>query len=281
MTPNRALHFKYWIGILLAAIILIAAAAWGADPKLADKVNFAVGVTSVILALLAIYVTMAFSTLFSNNVVTFLGLNSRIEDSAAKLITATADLNQKLEIIPTGFKDLVQAVQTSSERVDALIAQRTTASTTQPQNVTRTLPFSWTEAELSSFYPALQYLAIVATYLAVHAHRRSRTISDQDLATVSPAINSSYFIAVMGFLAALNLCDFSLEGVFYRVTAVNPLLEGHVDTWIAGIIARARQGMMPGQSGLIESGKAAVDRLMIAQTSPPPPPITSPQSTAQ
>src|SRR5262245_2718409 len=41
MNSNRALHFKYWIGMLLAVLILVAAAAWGADPKLADKIDSA------------------------------------------------------------------------------------------------------------------------------------------------------------------------------------------------------------------------------------------------
>src|SRR5262245_22259528 len=53
MDQNRILHFKYWIGILLGVIVLIIAEAWGGEAKIADKVNFAVGVTSVILAVLA------------------------------------------------------------------------------------------------------------------------------------------------------------------------------------------------------------------------------------
>src|SRR5215472_13418510 len=41
MNSNRASRFKYWIGILLAVLILVASAAWGTHPRLADKVNSA------------------------------------------------------------------------------------------------------------------------------------------------------------------------------------------------------------------------------------------------
>ncbi len=279
MNSNRALHFKYWIGILLGVIVLVVAAAWGADPKLAEKVSFAVGVTSVILALLAIYVTIAFSTLFSNNVVTFLGLNSRIEESAAKLVNATADLSAKLEIIPTGFRDLTQAVQASSEKVlSTLTTQKTTVTTSQPQTGMRKFPFNWTEEELASLYPALQYLAIVATYLVVHARRRSRVISEQDLISIHRAMNPSYFTGVLGFLSALNLCAFELVGLTYTIKSVNPLLETHVDAWIINIIDLSRKGLMTGQTNIIESGKTAVDLLM-TQPSPPSGPITSQLTT--
>jgi len=213
--------------------------------------------------------------------VTFLGLNSRIEDSAAKLVTATADLNAKLEIIPTGFRDLTQAVQASSQRVlSTLTTQKATATTSRPQTAKRTFPFNWTEEELASLYPGFPYLAIVATYLVVHVRRRSRTISEQDLISVHPAMNLSFFVAVAGFLTALNLCAYELDvnTVIFTIKSVNPLLDAHVDAWITNIIDRSRKGLMTGQSNLIESGKTAVDRLM-TQSSPPSGPITSQPTT--
>jgi len=271
MNSNMALHFKYWIGILLAVIVLVAAAAWGADPKLVDKVNFAVGITSVILALLAIYVTMAFSTLFSNNVVTFLGLNNRIEESATKLIAATTDLNTKLDIIPTGFKEVSDAVQTSSERLlKTLTAQKPSSATSLSEPRTETFPYNLTADDLAFFYPSMQYLAIVSTYLAVHAHRRSRIISHEDLKRINLALDSGYFIAVMGFLTSLRLCRFELGQLTFTITYVNPILGDNVDTWITTIITWAREGRMSGQPAIIESGKVAVD-ILLAESPPPAP----------
>jgi len=282
MNSNMALHFKYWLGILLGVMVLIVAAAFGADPRLVDKVNFAVGITSVILALLAIYVTMAFSTLFSNNVVTFLGLNNRIEESAAKLITATTDLNAKLDIIPTGFKDLTQAVHTSSERLNTFLVQRSTPASTQPQTEPRRFPLNWTEEDLASFYPSLQYLAIVTIYLVVHARRHSRTLSPTDLSSINVALQPGYFIAILGFLNALNLSTYqsgpsNTSG--FTITSENPILESHVDTWIAALIALSQQGRMSPGSDMIESGKNAVDLLMIPPPSPTPPSSPSPPAT--
>jgi hypothetical protein len=73
-----SIHYRYWIGILIAVLVLIVASTWFNIENLGEKLSFALTIASVILALLAIYFTVNFNSLFSNNVITFLSLNNDI-----------------------------------------------------------------------------------------------------------------------------------------------------------------------------------------------------------
>jgi hypothetical protein len=265
MDRNNILHFKYWIGILIGLIVLVIAAAWGADPKIAEKVNFAVGVTSVILAVLAIYVTINFNSFFSNNISTFLNLNTRVENAAAKLVHATNDLGLKLELIPTGFRDLKDTILART-----FTSQQQASSTEKEPLTSKTGVTDWKIEDLTRFYVSLRYLAMVVVYLGVVAFRKSKGLSSDHFTRMNfPGLDTSYFMAVMSVLQAVNLCiiDYDSGQQLYTIKSIHPLLESNIDSMILGIIDRIKSGKAT-PTHIVESGKIAVDSLFSETSSP-------------
>jgi len=58
MIPNKELHYRYIVSYLLAAIILLVALAYYNVPDLVDKFSFALTLSSLLLAILAIFYTI-------------------------------------------------------------------------------------------------------------------------------------------------------------------------------------------------------------------------------
>ena len=243
--------------------MLIAAAAWGADPKLAEKINFAVGVSSLILALLAIYVTISFNSLFSNNVTTFLGVNQRIEEAAAKLLTATADLTGKIEVVPTGLEDLSKKLDLTTEKLLAVGSSPTSV------DAGGLVKLDWTKDELMALFLRMPVHAMVCVYLAIKSDHRGRRFSSAELSRVVKVFSSEFFTAIAGTYRAAQIWEYQLVGDIHVVTGSSTVLAENMEDWMDSIVeVYEKENLDAAVPRLLRDGKAQVEELLHSKSPP-------------
>lgn len=236
-SPDSTLHYKYWIGILIFVIVLVIALSWADIPGLVDKISFALTISSVILALLAIYFTVNFNSLFSNNVNTFLNLHQSIEKSSEKLIAATQNLNSKLDFMPqaiTGVDKKVDRVQKMledgfSSTVKAKVEAEASLNTKQ-------LEIDWTEEKLHHMFINTPFAGMLVMELLSKAYRKAFRFTSHDLISRLGEVPPDFFYAYAYALRSVGLCHLEVVNDTYVITNYNEILLNNVDKWLENAI---------------------------------------------
>jgi len=131
MEEKYKIHSFYILLILSAIIIVLITIKWAEIPKFADYVTFALSVTSLSLAFLAIIYSIYSNTSFTQNLSTLERSTTLLTSTSTDLSIATADLKSKVEDIPG-------IIKTVSEKVDQthdLISNMSTLSVPKSANV--------------------------------------------------------------------------------------------------------------------------------------------------
>jgi hypothetical protein len=105
------IHFYYIVGILVAIIIFLCTWNFSNQEKLANALNFALGLTSMVLAVLAIVYAFV-----ANNA--FAGTVSKIESAAASIKKETAQLDQSLHKMEVVVKSIPESLAKIAGGVD-------------------------------------------------------------------------------------------------------------------------------------------------------------------
>ena len=108
-TINK-LHFLYITGILIAIIILLSTAKFGANDNLIAYLSFALTVTSLFLSLLAIIYAYISNSTFGDTISSLNKSSSDISNNAKNLESITKTLDDKFEKLPQFLKDLENKV---------------------------------------------------------------------------------------------------------------------------------------------------------------------------
>lgn len=200
MSPMSSIHYKYWIGILIFIIVLIVTAWWSGVPDIVGKFSFALTMSSVILALLAIYFTINFNSLFSNNIATFLRLNKDIKSTAIRLSDATDSLNQKLDKVPDALRGIHDKIDESLQL--NIANQEAIQGLNIVPNVTNII---WTDNYLRSFFLSLQYTGMLSLFLVAQAKIQGKQINVNDFDKKIPEISYGYFAGLSTVCGAIDL----------------------------------------------------------------------------
>jgi len=207
----NSLHYKYWIGILIFIIVLIITATWSEVQNLADKLSFALTITSVILEILAIYFTVSFNAFFSKNIITFLSLNEGIQSSAAKLSKATEGLSQKLDMVPEAFHQINQKIDgLTSESMQAMMTDQEVKNIEVDHQGIRDL--EWNDRNISEFFVGISFVGMLCLFLVAQCRFKGRHINIDDFETKIPMISNRFFAGFSTACGALNLFEVEKVG---------------------------------------------------------------------
>jgi len=193
---NKELHLKYWVGILMAIIVLLISTFWYDIPNLGDRLIFALTLASVLLAILAIFFTLNFNTLFSNNVVKLLSINDKIEESASKLFQVNKRLDEKLKVIPDSIGEIDKKIETTNELIESRLSYEGKKPTEKVE---------WDADKFSLFFIKLSFLGMIYMYLIATYYKNNKPIS-RKLFDNPTFIGFEYFV---GFLIPLKSIDLS------------------------------------------------------------------------
>lgn len=100
------IHVFYIISILIGIIIILISVKWGKIDKLVEYITFALTLTSLVLALLAIIYAVFSNSKFVQNITTLTNISDEVKNSSKELSQATEELKSKIDVIPSSIKDV-------------------------------------------------------------------------------------------------------------------------------------------------------------------------------
>ena len=103
---NKEIHYRYGISFLLIVIIQLIAFAYFDVPQLVDKFSFALTISSLILAILAIFYTVASGDKQSNQLEKILEANATLSNVVKDIQNATESVTDLTQKIPEHFSNI-------------------------------------------------------------------------------------------------------------------------------------------------------------------------------
>jgi hypothetical protein len=111
MNDKAKIHVGYIISILVAIIITLLTVKWSEIPGLADYLTFALTVSSLCLAILAIIYSIYSNSSFTGNI-SSLEISSRsLLETSSDLSSVTEELNDRIQGIPDIMKTVGDKVE--------------------------------------------------------------------------------------------------------------------------------------------------------------------------
>ena len=200
MNDNTKIHVKYIIGILLAVIIALVAFQWHDIPKLVELITFALTVTSLVLAILAIAYAVYSNSTFTQNISALNQASNDLSVASKDITSVTKDLKVKVESIPTKLESV-------EDKVDRLIllGQAADSSETRGPN-----PHEKAAAtDIAGFFiETSTSLVWVVSYGFALSYQKRTPFLFTVLYPSSSGFNSLYAHAVLLTMKASGLLDF-------------------------------------------------------------------------
>ncbi|MBK6400395.1 MAG: hypothetical protein IPP27_02100 [Bacteroidetes bacterium] len=119
MQNNSRIHVTYIIAILIAVIICLVTIQWGNIPRLVELISFALTISSLVLAVLAIVYAVYSNNSFGHNIAKLDSASNYISDSTKSLSTITEDLKRKFDRMP----DLLETISKKTDTTQLLLSQ--------------------------------------------------------------------------------------------------------------------------------------------------------------
>ena len=190
--------------------------------------NFALAISSVILAVLAIYFTINFNSVFSKNVIEFLSLNKKVEESAHNLTKATEGLNARLDEIPDHIKGIDKKVDELLKRdLDSLKEEEKKEMNIADDKI------SWTAGLFAHFFVELPLSGMACLNLFYESKSRQKKFQLTGLLSE----NHIYVVAFLVLCKAINLIDFNMDKGFVSITWCNEIYNNSLKSLINSTIA--------------------------------------------
>lgn len=131
MAGTARIHFTYVIAILLAIIIALITVQWGGIRDLVNYIGFALTITSLVLAVLAIIYSYFSNATFGQNISTLNAASQEMSRSASELGAATAALRDRVDVIPSALEIMGRQFEETRGAI-ASLAERGAAQMTPP-----------------------------------------------------------------------------------------------------------------------------------------------------
>jgi len=103
---TERIHFGYIISFLIIVIIALVTIKWGAIKELTNYITFALTLTSLVLAILAIVYSFFSNSSMTKNISNLEEASNKIFENSELLNTATKGLEEQLGDIPDSLKNI-------------------------------------------------------------------------------------------------------------------------------------------------------------------------------
>jgi hypothetical protein len=111
MDEKYKIHAAYILTILIVIIVVLITVKWRQIPNLAELITFALSLSSLILAILAIGYAFYSNSSFSQNISTLNNASRDVSDTAIEISRAAEELAQKIEFIPSKLERMEGKVE--------------------------------------------------------------------------------------------------------------------------------------------------------------------------
>ncbi len=226
MAKEYKIHAVYIISILVAVIIIQATVKWSTIPQLVDMIMFALSVTSLILAVLAIFYTIYSNSFITQNIGTLNTASTRISQAAEDLQNTVTPIPGALQSVESQMLETQTLLKAGFEKIPG-----------SPINKDE----KRSEVEIpESFFEVMPPAALHILYACVLAHERGVAIDLMRLGTYAkvPSVNL-YWRGFLAALNAMNVLSYIQEGVqVIKVRALNPKINATESGALVGALRR-------------------------------------------
>lgn len=220
MSDTSRIHFFYVIAALVATIILLVTVEWGGIQDLVDYITFALTLSSLVLAAVAIVYALFSSASLAGTAESIREMSTLVSNTTRQLSEASEELTAHARTVPEALTEMGQSLERTRELMEAQNRE-----TDVPQTTDRAAKF----AGVSSFAGA-SFL-----YGCSIAHEKQVPLSISGLASAAQA-TTDY---CLGFLVATTAGGFlqyrsgeEEVNITYIDKALVPLLRPKIDAWI-------------------------------------------------
>lgn len=218
--PTTKTHFYYIVGILVAFIVLLATFEWAGIKDLASYFTFAMTLTSLILAILAILYSFLSSSGLASYVSELRIISKGISSSTDKLGTAATEIRTKVE-------GLDSSIQEFGGDMKNLLNRNTLLSPQQSD--------SPSETSVKIFLKLSSLLGLQMLYAASRAHLAGKPL---ELDNFEGFKNSKGYLH--GFMVAAyasGIVEYSTTGDGYVINSIHNVVNKTIK---AEVLARIR-----------------------------------------
>ncbi|WP_289054180.1 hypothetical protein [Carboxylicivirga marina] len=117
MKDNSRVHFGYVVAFLILIIIIIGTIRLGDDANLVQYMSFALTLTSLVLALLAIVYAFFSNNQFSSNINALSGVTEEVKKASKGLSNLSDNITESINRIPKHLEDVKKETQVASEAI--------------------------------------------------------------------------------------------------------------------------------------------------------------------
>lgn len=213
------LHLEYWIFILVLVIIAIFSYHYSGDTNLGGLIAFAASISSIILSVLAIFITI-----LSNNSVggmlhkvrdmhdTVLSIPESIKESIADLKEATTELmavnsevNRSVNMLGGRLDDLENHLSLNDNKIDTILNSVSSVNSTGSSN---TVPP--TEKMIEQFLNtiSLNGLYLLYAFVLYSERRKSGVFFLDQFAKNLFGVESSYLLGILVATSSVNIISY-------------------------------------------------------------------------
>jgi len=201
--PNRELHYKYILSYLCIAIILLLALDYYDTPNLVDKLSFALTLSSLLLAVLAIFYTIISANKQDNQFIRLIETNSELKNSAIEINSVSKEISGMLTKVPKHFENL-------EAKLDSLSETEKLKSDIIPTTEENSKDIVINRNMLMHMISRLQFSAMGVIFLYSQASKNNKSI-DFSLFEQLDLISPKYGIGVLTGFGSVGLIDFKIH----------------------------------------------------------------------
>ena len=212
------IHTRYIIGILVVAIIGLLTVNWAQIKELEKYITFALTISSLVLALLAIIYAFYSNSGMSQNIGLLQLTSKDVTQSAAELSNATKVLNKQLESIPSMIAQVSDKVDKSHHEVLATLSRQSLKTHAQEGKLL-------TAEQLESFFEFSSITGLLAVYAIILSQSKKRPINADVL---WPTVKYASAVYQQGFLIAVSsfgLFSHNHDNGLWTISYVHPNLQ--------------------------------------------------------
>ncbi len=233
---NREVHYRYAIGHLCEIIVLILALAYYNVPDLVDKFSFALTISSLLLAILAIFFTIIASQKQDLQLTKIIETNAAMASAADEIRTSARDITIFAKDAPEKLQSIdnkIDQIAFNYASVSPAVAAQETPNEPEPINI------SISALQFRQMFKHLHFGAMQALYLFERSFSKDKSIPKHlfnDLAFCSwdyavGFLNALESVGMLSFkiykeeLIPISCSDVITSGIAQNLNAVATVVE--------------------------------------------------------
>ena len=227
------IHFGYIVSILVAVIIVLLTFKWAEIPNLGNYLNFALGVASLVLAVVAIVYAFYANNSFNVTVSKLESAATTIKDETSDLEKAVHGLELQLKDIPAKLLSLEGQVSKTHALVEASSQQPKVEAI--PQNPDISVE-QFANQVIERFLVVSSWNGLKAMYLCLVACERQKEFDLREWTILDQTISYDYAYGFLISASSAGFFDHTMQDSKVRVTSmpkpvadkVRPILEARL-----------------------------------------------------